>query len=91
MKKLILSIAMVGTLAFAACSIEDAVEDAVDQLQGELSCETCELSSISTQYCDNGDGTIEVTVSGVSTDIDLNGTSFDDYIAVLEASGATCN
>lgn len=75
MKKLILSIAMVGTLAFAACSDSESND-----------CTSCNdlagVEGLSIDICDNGDGTAEITSSfaGVSSSetIDLDGENIDD-------------
>jgi hypothetical protein len=54
-------------------------------------CQTCTHPTIPTgEYCDNGDGTVDVTVGGSTTTLDLMGINFDDYIAALETGGYTC-
>ncbi|MGB1307771.1 MAG: DUF6252 family protein [Oceanihabitans sp.] len=56
-------------------------------------CQTCTLAGIpiDTEYCDNGDGTITVTIAGNSTQADLGGLSFAEYIAEQENLGFTCD
>ena len=56
-------------------------------------CQTCTGGvAPATEYCDNGDGTMSVTISGFpATNLDLAGTSFNDYITGLESSGLTCD
>ncbi|MBU2939074.1 hypothetical protein KO494_05915 [Lacinutrix sp. C3R15] len=56
-------------------------------------CQTCSSSVVpETEYCDNQDGTMTVTVTGFpSNTVDLQGVSFEDYISGLETSGMTCN
>lgn len=86
MKKFMLSMAVLAAISFTSCSSDD---DAVDN------CATCGIDLlgvvISSEYCDNGDGTMTVTVEGVSETVDLQGQSFDAFIQGLELSGATCN
>lgn len=55
-----------------------------------LSCEDCELLSVVTTYCDNGDGTVSVTLAGETTTLNLEGISFEDFIANLEMVGVEC-
>lgn len=56
-------------------------------------CQTCTGGTFpSTEYCDNGDGTMTVNISGFpATNLDLAGITFSDYIASLESSGLTCD
>ena len=55
-------------------------------------CQTCTHPTISTaEYCDNGDGSADVTIAGATTTIDLMNITFDDYIAALETGGYTCD
>lgn len=42
-------------------------------------------------YCDNGDGSADVTIAGATTALDLMGITFDDYITGLETGGYTCD
>ena len=87
MKKIILSIAMLASVAFVSCSDDDDNKD---------SCKTCTLTLVSintsTKYCDNGDGKITATIAGQETSIDIpEGMTFDTYISnAIEKTGATC-
>lgn len=55
-------------------------------------CQTCTGGTFATEYCDNGDGTMAVTISGFpATSVSLGGITFSEYIAGLESSGLTCN
>ncbi|WP_152975530.1 DUF6252 family protein [Lacinutrix himadriensis] len=55
-------------------------------------CQTCTGGGIpDATYCDNGNGTMEITTNGTTTTADLNGFDFDFYIQALETSGSTCN
>ena len=87
MKKIILSIAMFSTIYFTSCSNDDNV--------ASQQCRTCELDAliavITSEYCDNGDGTMTVTTQGESEIVDLEGQTFDATISALEQIGATCN
>ena len=90
MKKIILSIAMIATIAFTGCSDND---------ETDKKCLSCEFSGlgvetpIKTQYCDNGDGTMTITVKGIQTVTDdiPEGSSFEEIIEAAKKQGTTCN
>jgi len=55
-------------------------------------CESCTHATFpSGEYCDNGDGTMDVTINGATNTVDLMGVSFALYVQSLETSGYTCN
>ena len=55
-------------------------------------CQTCTHATLpEAEYCDNNDGTIDVTIGGMTNTVDLMGVTFDQYILSLETSGYTCN
>lgn len=90
MKKIILSVAMIASMAFVGCSSDDD--------SGNDTCVSCEtnaiLFSISTQICDNGDGTADVTteVQGEEfvTTIDLaEGETVQDLDCEAQALGGS--
>lgn len=89
MKKIILSVAMLTSLAFVACSDND---------DNQKKCISCEYSGagttkpIKTEYCNNGDGTMTITVEGIQTvtsDIP-EGSTFEDVIEAAKTQGTTC-
>lgn len=86
MKKLVLSAAILGLIFTTSCSKDDD--------GGGKVCETCNMSlmgtSITTEYCDNGDGTMDVTVNGETETVNLEGVSFNDYIDTMRQTGM-CN
>ena len=87
--KNLLTIALFATaLVFTACSSDD------DSTSSSNECKTCEIDLLgtltSTEYCDNGDGTMTVTIDGQEQTQDLDGVSFNEFISVLELI-ATCN
>jgi hypothetical protein len=88
MKRIKIAILAIGVLGFAACSSDDN-DEVVEN------CETCSLSildqEVVSEYCDNGDGTVTVTTAGVEQTEDLDGATFDQFIAAFELLGATCN
>ena len=88
MKRIKIAILAIGVLGFTACGSDDN-GDSIDN------CETCTLSildeNVVSEYCDNGDGTITVTTAGVEQTEDLDGATFDQFIAAFELLGATCN
>ncbi len=87
MKKIILSLAVIAAISFTACSDDDG-----DSAQN--TCQTCDLELfdivISSQYCDNGDGTMTVTTEGQEEVVSLEGQSFSAFITDFELIG-TCN
>lgn len=85
-----MSIVLLGTtLVFAACGSDDDSSDPVTD------CQTCnqevEGQNISSEICDNGDGTYTITFLNEEETEDLNGATFEQIIAAFEALGATCN
>jgi len=85
-----LSVAVVAAISFASCSSDDDGGDGGD----ENECQTCTIEAggfeISSEYCDNGDGTMTVTTEGVEQTVDLDGISYSAFISGLESGGATC-
>ncbi|MGB0884411.1 MAG: hypothetical protein ACPGTG_06790 [Flavobacteriales bacterium] len=47
-------------------------------------------NSILITYCDNGDGTMEVTKGNVTITKSLNDVSFEEFILGTEISGSDC-
>ena len=93
MKKIILSITMLASIAFVSCSNDD------DDKDDTKTCTTCELQAagfgFSNEYCDNGDGTYDLTatVAGQSTTQTINfidGQTIQSIISTQENLGATC-
>ena len=82
MKKLVLSAAIFGLIFATSCSKDDD--------GGGKECVTCNTSGITVEYCDNGDGTMDMTVGGQTETTELAGTSFNDYINALRQMGM-CN
>lgn len=85
-----LSVAVVAAISFSACSSDDDNGGGDDD-----ECRTCSIEAggfeISSEYCDNGDGTMTVTTEGVEQTVDLEETSFSNFISALETGGATCD
>lgn len=87
MKKFILSLAVIAAIGFTSCSSDDDNGGSDDG-----GCQTCDLASVDTEICDNGDGTYDITILGQTTTSDIpDGTSFSDIIDGFEASGYDCN
>lgn len=86
MKKVLFS-ALVVCLAFTSCKKDDD--------GGGKDCQTCKLAAqgttVSSQFCDNGDGTIEITTAGQTSTQSLGGQTFSQFIASYELLGASCN
>ena len=87
MKKVIFSALVLGLLFTTSCKSDDDNDGGDTQ-----TCQTCEIIvGVSSEYCDNGDGTMTVTTAGNADIVDLNGAAYADFIAALVAAGATCN
>ncbi|QRM88340.1 hypothetical protein FG167_03590 [Lacinutrix sp. WUR7] len=75
--------------------LQDIIDDldCVEEVVIPGGCQTCSITSFpDTEYCDNGNGTMTVSVSGApDTTIDIPGDSFNDYILALESAGYSCN
>ncbi|MGB5386856.1 MAG: hypothetical protein WBN20_08740 [Eudoraea sp.] len=88
MKRIKIAILAIGVLGFTACGNDDN-DEIID------SCETCSLmimdQEVVSEYCDNGDGTVTITTAGVEQTEDLEGVTFDQFIAAFELLGASCN
>lgn len=93
MKSVTLNVLLLGFLVSIGCSKEE--EEVVLK-----ACTTCELMAqetmTTTGLCDNGDGTVELSVNDQTETIeDLEGMSAEEYIEAtavgLEFFGATCN
>ncbi|PTM11690.1 MAG: hypothetical protein DA407_01105 [Bacteroidetes bacterium] len=89
MKKFILGILTVGVLITTACGGSDDDNNSSNQ------CQTCNQDfggeNITSEICDNGDGTFTITFNGEEETEDLNGATFEEIIAAYEELGATCN
>jgi len=73
----LLSIAMIS---FIACSSND------DELKN-ANCYDCAanlLIPLPVEYCDNGDGTVDVTTLGISETVDLQGEAFEDFMTAIK-------
>jgi hypothetical protein len=88
MNKLLTIVLIGATLVFTACGSDDDSTTPVND------CTTCDIDVLGTltaiEYCDNGNGTMTVTVDGQEDIVDLDGASFDDFIEAVELI-ATCN
>ena len=84
MKKLISSAVLIGVLAFSSCSSDDSKDDP----SGE--CKTCEIFTVTQEYCDNEDGSVTITTNGQEEIEDLDGATFAQFIIGIELFG-TCN
>ncbi|SNY94957.1 hypothetical protein [Flagellimonas pacifica] len=84
MKKIILSTISIA-LFFVGCSKDDD--------KGEK-CSTCTVSasgiSLTSKYCDNGDGTMTVTTGEETNTVSMEGLTFNQFIAALKESGVSC-
>lgn len=74
------------TITFTSCKIDD---------DNYRNCKTCENDSLGaliiSEFCDNEDGTVTVTMYGQTKIIELEDeTTFMEYITAYEAAGGTC-
>jgi hypothetical protein len=88
MKKVLFSALILGLVFTTSCNKDDDGGSKKD-------CKTCDLTAqgttVTSKFCDNEDGTIEVTTGGQTQTQDLNGVTFEQFIAAYEQLGATCN
>ena len=79
MKNSIYAALIIGALCLSNCSSSD------DKDVLEEECVTCNLEllgeNITSEFCDNGDGTLTITTLGESEIEDLDGATFDEFIA----------
>jgi len=82
MKKVVFSLLAVSCLIFVGCSNDD---------DDDQNCAVCAIdflgTPLTTEACDNGDGTVTITVEGQSeilTSEDLEGASPAEYVAALK-------
>ena len=77
----------IGMISFMACSSDD------DNLKN-ANCYDCAANLLTIPfpvgYCDNGDGTAEVTTLGMTETVDLQGVSFEDFMTTIKAV-TTCS
>lgn len=89
-KRMVIALFAIGMFGFVACSDDDDDDD-----QSGSDCEVCEITilteTVTSEFCDNGDGTITIIVDGVEETENLEGATFDQFIAAYEALGATCD
>lgn len=84
MKKLLFTAAIMGLLISTSCKKDDDGDS--------RNCKTCEMADAGNAltYCDNGDGTVTISSNGQSQTTNLEGISFNDYIAALQQIGFSC-
>ncbi|NNG09605.1 MAG: hypothetical protein HKM92_05510 [Arenibacter sp.] len=79
MKKFILGMAMLATMALSFTSCSDDDDAATD-------CDTCTAQGQEIEICDNGNDTFTLTVGGESETIpasELQGVSPEDFIGLI--------
>jgi len=87
-KKIMLMAVLFGALSITSCS------DSNDDLESLDDCITCTtLLVLTSEYCDNGDGTVTVTSNGQEETVDLQGLTFAAFIETVKLAlpGTTCN
>jgi len=99
MKKNICSLAIMS-IVFFGCGSDDESTNSDDE-STNLNCQTCgfttgETAGATNEYCDNGDGTVTVTVrNGLGQDVTTTTPltiSFEEFIMALEeTTGIECN
>jgi len=73
----------IGMISFIACSSND------DDLTKNANCYDCAANLLTipfpVDYCDNSDGTVDVTTLGMTETVDLQGVSFEDFMTTIKA------
>ena len=80
MRKIRIVLLSIGMISFIACSSDD------DALKN-ANCYDCAASitlPLPVEYCDNGDGTIDVTTLGKTETIDLPAASFEEFMTGIK-------
>ena len=81
MRKIKIVLLSIGMISLIACSSDD------DDLTKNANCYDCGPSltiPLPVEYCDNADGTIDVTTLGKTETIDLQGVSFADFMTGIK-------
>ncbi|GAA4942415.1 hypothetical protein GCM10023314_14430 [Algibacter agarivorans] len=84
MKKLTINAFLTGVLALSSCSSDDSKDASSSE------CKTCEIFSVTQEYCNNQDGTVTITTNGQEEIEDLDGATFAQFISGIELLG-TCD
>ena len=82
MKNIKILLLSIGMISFMACSTDD------DDNLKNANCYDCAANLVvplPVAYCDNGDGTADVTTLGISETVDLQGVSFEDFMTTVKA------
>jgi len=82
MRKLKIVFLSLSMISLMACSSND------DDLTKTANCYDCAANLViplPVQYCDNADGTVEVTTLGKTETIDLQGVSYEDFMITIKA------
>ena len=72
----------IGMISFIACSSND------DDLTKNANCYDCAANLViplPVAYCDNADGTADVTTLGITETVDLQGVPFEDFMTTVKA------
>jgi hypothetical protein len=72
----------IGMISFIACSSND------DDLTKNANCYDCSANltiPFPIDYCDNADGTVDVTTLGITETVDLQGVPFEDFMTTVKA------
>ena len=81
MKKIKIVLLSIGMISFIACSPDgDILKNA--------NCYDCKANitvPLPVVYCNNADGTIDVTSLGITETVDLQGVSFEEFMAGVKA------
>ena len=81
MRNIKIALLGIGMISFLACSTND------DELKN-INCYDCNANltiPLPVEYCDNSDGTIDVTTLGRTETVDLQGVSFEDFMNTIKA------
>ena len=78
----------IGMILFIACSSND------DDLTINANCYDCAANLViplPVAYCDNADGTADVTTLGITETVDLQGVPFEDFMTTVKAVTSCSN
>ncbi|MDX5585432.1 MAG: hypothetical protein QNK20_11015 [Aureibaculum sp.] len=82
MRNIKIALLCIAMISFIACSSDD------DELKN-ANCYDCAANIVALvpaiDYCDNADGTVDVTSLGITKTVDLQGVSFEEFMTAVKA------
>jgi len=83
MKNIKIALLSIAMISFLACSSNDD-----DLKNANANCYDCNANltiPLPVEYCDNADGTVDMTTLGITETVDLQGVAFEDFMTTIKA------